>query len=137
MVVESITRCFIGRLSYQVSKPLVRSEGASEDLGRSLRSTAVRKWLNVVLDLNGILCVCEDWKSNKSTKQYNDSFAPQSATVGTVVGMKVVYVCPNCLNFLEELGRIASISVWSSMKISNVEGVVNYPFQKGSCHALC
>ena len=56
---------------------------------------------------------------------------PHSATVGAVVGMKDVYVCPNCLNFLEELGRIASISVWSSMKISNVEGIVNYLFPKG------
>ena len=123
-------------MSYQVSEPLVRSEGASEDLGRSLRSTAVRKWLNVVLDLNGILCVYEDWKSNKSTKQYNDSCAPHSATVGAVVGMNAIYVRPNCLNFLEELGRIASISVWSSMKMSNVEGVVNYLFPKGKLPCL-
>ena len=50
--------------------------------------------------------------------------------------MKVVYVCPNCLNFLEELGKIASISVWSSMKISNVEGVVNYLFPKGKLPCL-
>ena len=69
-------------------------------------------------------------------KQYNDSFALHSATVGTVVGMKVVYVCPNCLSFLEELGRIASISVWTFMKISNVEGVVNYLFPKGKLPCL-
>ena len=75
------------------------------------------KWLNVVLDLNGILCVCEDWKSNQSTKQSNNSSAPHSATIGAIVGMKAVYVHPNCLSFLEELGKIASISVLSSMKI--------------------
>nr|PNR52876.1 hypothetical protein PHYPA_009251 [Physcomitrium patens] len=39
----------------KVSDPLVRSEGLLEDLGRPLRSRAVDKWLNVVLDLNGIL----------------------------------------------------------------------------------
>ena len=83
-----------------------------------------------MLDLNGILCVCEDWKSNRSTKQYNNSSALHSATIGAIVGMKVVYVHPNCLSFLEELGKIASISVWSSMKIWNVEGVVEYLFLK-------
>ena len=30
--------------------------------------------------------------------------------------MKAVYVRPNCLSLLEELGKIASISVWSSMR---------------------
>lgn len=101
-----------------------------EDLGRPLRSRAVDKWLNVVLDLNGILCVCEDWKSNRSTKQYSNSSMPHSATIGAIVGMKAVYVRPNCLNFLAELGKIARISVWSSMKSSNIQGVVNYLFPK-------
>ena len=50
--------------------------------------------------------------------------------------MKAVYVRPNCLNFLEELEKIASISVWSSMKILNVEGVVNYLFPKGKLPCL-
>ena len=83
-----------------------------------------------MLDLNGILCVCEDWKSNRSTKQYNNSSAPHLATIGAIVGMKAVYIRPNCLSFLEELGKIATISVWSSMKIWNVEGVVEYLFPK-------
>ena len=80
---------------------------------------------------HGILCVCEDWKSNQSTKHYNDSTASHLATAGAIVEMKVVYFRPNCLNFLEELGKITSISVWSSMKILNVEDVVNYLFPKG------
>ena len=65
---ETITRSFVGRLSLQVSDPPTPGEGASEDPGRSLRSRMDEKWLNVVLDLNGILCVCEDWKSNRNTK---------------------------------------------------------------------
>ena len=101
-----------------------------------MRSRAVDKWLNVVLDLNGILCVCEDWKFNRSTKQYNDSSAPHSATIGAIVGMKAVYVRPNCLNFLAELGKIASISVWSFMKSSNIQGVVTYLFPNGKLPCL-
>ena len=89
-----------------------------------------------MLDLNGILCVCEDWKSYRSTKQYNNSSAPHSATIGAIVGMKAVYVHPNCLSFLEELGKIASISVWSSMKIWNIEGVVEYLFPQGKYPCL-
>ena len=46
------------------------------------------------------------------------------------------YVRPNCLSFLEELGKIASISVWSSMKIWNIEGIVNYLFPKGKLPCL-
>ena len=80
--------------------------------------------------------VCEDWKSNRSTKQYNNSSAPHSATIGAIVGIKAVYVRPNCLSFLEELGKIVSISVWSSMKIWNVEGVVDYLFPKGKLPCL-
>ena len=94
------------------------------------------KWLNVVLDLNGILCVCEDWKSNRNSKHYNDVSAPHSATVAAIVGMKAVYVRPNCLTFLEELGKIATISVWSSMKSSNIDGVVDYLFPKGKLPSL-
>lgn len=101
-----------------------------------MRSSAVDKWLNVVVDLNGILCVCEDWKSNRNSKRYNDASAPHSATVGAVVGMKAVYVRPNCLTFLDELGKIATITVWSSMKTSNIEGVVNYLFPKGKLPSL-
>ena len=69
-------------------------------------------------------------------KQYNSSSAPHSATIGTIMGMKAIYVRPNCFNFLEELGKVASISVWCSMKISNVEGVVNYLFPKGKLPCL-
>ena len=129
-------RSFVDQLSEQVSDPPVPSEGALEDCGRLLRSRADNKWLNVVLDLNGILCVCKDWKSNRSTKQYNNSSTPHSATIGAIVGMKVVYVRSNCLNFLEELGKIVAISVWSSMKISNVKSIVNYLFPKGKLPCL-
>ena len=133
---KGITGSFIGRLSEQVSDSPIRSEGPSEDFAPSMRSRAVDKWLNVVLDVNGILCVCEDWKSNRNSKHYNDVSAPHSATVAAIVGMKVVYVRPNCLTFLEELGKIATISVWSSMNSSNIDGIVDYLFPKGKLPSL-
>jgi len=135
-LVKAITGSLVGRLSEQVPDPPERSEGPSEDPACSLRSRAVDKWLNVVLDLNGILCTCEDWKSNRNSKKYNNSSAPHSATVAAIVGMKAVYVRPNCLTFLEELGKIATISVWSSMKKINVESVVNYLFPEGDDASL-
>ena len=128
---KGVTGSLVGRLSEQVSDSPIRSEGPSEDPASSMRSRAVDKWLNVVLDLNGILCVCEDWKSNRNSEHYNDVSAPHSATVVAIVRMKAVYVRPNCLTFLEELGKIATISVWSSMKSSNIDGVMDYLSPKG------
>ena len=135
-LVKGITGSLIGRLSKQVSDPPICSEGSSKDPPPSMRSRAVDKWLNVILDLNGILCVCEDWKSNWNSKHYNDVSAPHSATVAAIVGMKAVYMHPNCLTFLEELGKIATISVWSSMKTSNIHGVVDYLFPKRKLPSL-
>lgn len=104
-------------------------QGAPEGIRRSLRSGATLKWINVVLDLNGILCVSEDWKSQGSRLQFNDQSQPHSATVGAVVGPKAVFVRPNCSKFLVELGRIANVSVWSSMKKTTVEDIANYLFR--------
>uniref|UniRef100_A9U5Y1 Predicted protein n=1 Tax=Physcomitrium patens TaxID=3218 RepID=A9U5Y1_PHYPA len=67
VISDSRSKSFASSKQKQVSDPPVHSEGPLEDLGRPLRSRAVDKWLNVVLDFNGILCVCEDWKPNRST----------------------------------------------------------------------
>ena len=47
----------------QISNHLVSGKGPLEGVHRSLRSKLTEKWMNVVLDLNGLLCVTEDWKS--------------------------------------------------------------------------
>ena len=47
----------------QISNHLVFGKGPLEGVHRSLRSGLMEKWMNVVLDLNGLLCVTEDWKS--------------------------------------------------------------------------
>ena len=88
--------------------------------------------MNIVLDLNGILCICDDWKSKGSIKQFNHASEPHSATVAAVVGPKTIYVRPNCSQFLKELEKIAHISVWSSMKKSTVVEICQYLFREGN-----
>ncbi len=89
------------------------------------------KWINVVLDLNGILCLCEDWKSKGSIKQFNHRLEPHSAAMAAVVGPKAIYVRPNCSTFLVELEKIAVVSVWSSMKKSTIDDICEYLFRHG------
>ena len=88
------------------------------------------KWINVVLDLNGILCVCKDWKSKElSHKKLRHFSQPHSATEPALVGPKAVWVKPNCSNFLTELRRFAIVSVWSSMKKSTTDQIAQYLFR--------
>ena len=88
------------------------------------------KWINVVLDLNGILCVCEDWKSKGlSHKKLRHFSQPHSATEPALVGPKVVWVRPNCSHFLVELGRFAIVSMWNSMKKSTTDQIAQYLFR--------
>ena len=89
------------------------------------------KWINVILDLNGILCVAEEWESKGSIKKFNHQSEPHSATMPTIVGPKAVYVWLGCLAFLVELQKIAFFSVWSSMKKTTVEKISKYLFRGG------
>ena len=76
----------------------------------------MEKWMNVVLDLNGLLCVTEDWKSKGPGKVYNPLSEPNLATIGAKVGPKAITVRRECFTFLRELLKIAFVSVWSSIK---------------------
>ena len=89
------------------------------------------KWINVTLDLNGVLCVAEEWKSKGSIKQFNHQSEPHSATIPAIVGPKVVYVRPGCSAFLEELQKIVFVSVWSSMKKTTIGEICKYLFRGG------
>ena len=55
---------------WQISNHLVSDKGPLEGVHRSLRSGLTEKWMNDVLDLNGLLCVTEDWKSEGPGKIY-------------------------------------------------------------------
>ena len=103
---------------------LLQGSSSSPSPGLSLSF----KWLNVVLDLSGILCVYEEKRFLPSDQQYINCKGPHSTTVPTIVGPKAVFVCPSCLRFLWELSKFAVISVWSTMKLNTVKQVCKYLF---------
>jgi hypothetical protein len=85
----------------------------------AIESVNVQRWLNVILDLNGVLCSCV--KKNNVTRRgpqqkpyYAEGFL-HSATIPTCVGSKAVYVRPGLEKFIRRVTRFADITVWSSM----------------------
>jgi len=80
-----------------------------EEVKRPLRSRVAQKWLNVVLDLNEILCVYEDIKSKGWYSNIGESSKAHFAVVPIIVGKKEIYVRPNCIEFLSELEKIAIV----------------------------
>lgn len=64
-----------------------------------------------------------------SPRKFSNSSEPHSAIVGAIVGPKAVYVRSDCSTFLFELGKIAFISVWSSMKKSTTDSICQYLFR--------
>ena len=55
----------------QISNHLVPDKGPLEGVFQSLRYELMEKWMNLVLDLNGLLCVIEDSKSKGPGKDCN------------------------------------------------------------------
>ena len=62
-------------------------------------SRVVSRWLNVVLDLNGILCVCAEYRFLPKIALWNLKSAPHSSLVPSKIGPKEVYVRPLCFKF--------------------------------------
>jgi hypothetical protein len=87
------------------------------------------KWLNIVLDLNGILCVCLEERLLPRGQTYVVGKKPHSSTIPFLVGPKVVYVCPSCKRFLIKLGNMVYITIWSSMRVSTVKFVCDLLFE--------
>ena len=72
-------------------------------------SDSSSRWLNVVLDLNGILYACEPaWKARGFR---NTNVCIHSATMPTEVDKKFVWMWPGCSDFLSELSTFATITV--------------------------
>jgi hypothetical protein len=87
------------------------------------------KWLNVVLDLNGIFYICLEERLLLRRQTYVVSKKPHSGTVPFFVGLKAVYVRPSCKRFLMELGNVVDITIWSSMRVSTVKSVCDLMFE--------
>ena len=107
--------------------------GRGEIVGRNISPVVPqprRKWLNIVFDLNGVLCECTSYafaKKFKKPHRFEDNVL--SPTTPTMVGPKGVFARQNVNNFLHEVSQFAQkIVIWSSMKKSTAEDVVNYLF---------
>ena len=77
---------------------------------------AVSRWLNVVLDLNGILCVCEEYRFLSKIQLWNLESNLHSSSILVKIGPKAVYVRPLCSTFLRAVSDFADITIWSSMR---------------------
>jgi hypothetical protein len=87
------------------------------------------KWLNVVLDLNGILCICQEERLMPRRTVYVIGDLLHSSNVPRCVGKKIVFVCPSCRRFLRELSNVADITIWSSMVIASIKSVSDFFFK--------
>jgi hypothetical protein len=92
-------------------------------------SRANLKWLNVVLDLHGLLCVCrEKWLIPRG-QVYVDGSRPHSASVPYLIGSKAVYIRLSCERFFRELGNVANITIWSSMRVTTAKSICDLLFK--------
>jgi hypothetical protein len=87
------------------------------------------KWLNVILDLNGILCVSKDRRFMPENQVYNVVSNAHSSVLPAAIGIKAVFVRPHCHDFLRELTLIANVSVWSSMVLTTTKAICEYLFR--------
>lgn len=82
-----------------------------EVVDSSVPSSVVCKWLNVILDLNGILCVSKERRFLPKGQVYNLVSNVHSSVLPVVVDLKAVFVRPQCLDFLRNLNFITNVSV--------------------------
>jgi len=89
------------------------------------------KWLNVVFDLNGVLCECFDKSYGRNFKKlYSVEDNVLSNRTPTIVGTKAVFARQNVGEFLREVSTVANrVIVWTSMFKRNADVVVDYLFR--------
>ena len=89
----------------------------------------VSRWLYVVLDLNGILCVCEEYRFLPKIQAWNLESNPHSSSILAKIGPKAVYVHPSCSTFLRAVSDFADITIWSSMREPTTRQICEYLFK--------
>lgn len=108
-----------------MSDASVSDVSSREDVGPVPRDSP-STWLNVVIDLNGILCACVPTWAARGFR--NHDMRVHSATLPTEVGKKLVRVRPGCSDFLSRLSAFATITIWSSMMTSTTREICDYLF---------
>ena len=110
----------------------VGTVGERYNMVAARESVIVPRWLNVIVDLNGILCSCVQKSTMTQWGPHQKLFYAEdflhSTTILTCVGPKVVYVCQGLANFIRRVTGFANITVWSSMMQSTTGEVMKYLF---------
>ena len=85
------------------------------------------KWLNIVLDINGILYHCMDKKATKRMLFVNSMHQRiYSSTAPTIVGLKAIFMWPSLLEFFTAISKfVARVIIWSSLKKSTIKEIVH------------
>jgi hypothetical protein len=93
--------------------------------------TSPPKWLNIILDIKGILCHYME-KVTRGMLFVNDvKQGIHSPTVPTIVGPKAVFTRPGLHEFFTTISEFAArVLIWSSMKRSTMEKIVQYFFRR-------
>jgi hypothetical protein len=67
------------------------------------------KWLNIVLDINGILCQCMEKVATNRMPFVNDvRDGIHSSTVSTIVGPKSIFMRPGLLQFPTAISKFVA-----------------------------
>ena len=81
------------------------------------------KWLNVVLDLNGILCLYKEKKQMPKRQVYVDGLRPHSGTFSSLIALKAVFVHPSFQWFFRKLGNVFKGSILFQVSLSTFSTV--------------
>jgi hypothetical protein len=94
--------------------------------------TSPPKWLNIILDIKGILCHYMEKVATRGMLFVNDvKQGIHSPTVPTIVGPKTVFTRPGLHEFFTTISEFAArVLIWSSMKRSTMEKIVQYFFRR-------
>jgi hypothetical protein len=68
-------------------------------------------WLNLVLDLNGILCICQEKRLMPKEHAYVDSSRPHFSTFSYFLGPKAIFDCLSYQRFLRKHDNVADITI--------------------------
>ena len=87
------------------------------------------KWLNIVFDLNGVLCQTVFKSTVEKMKSYKVQDHVLYHRYPTIIGPKAVFARPNVGEFLREVSNIANrVVVWTSMMRRNAEPIAAHLF---------